>query len=262
MGGMSSPESLDPLGRFSDRVGDYVRYRPSYPAAAIAFLGSRIGLSGASTVADVGSGTGIFTGLLLATGAHVLAVEPNDAMRSAAEVQFAGRRNFTSVRGAAEATGLADRSVSLVTCAQAFHWFDVAAARREFSRILSPGGWCALVWNTSVIGKSEFAVGYERIKEEFGTDFRTIRLEAFEREGRFDAFFGPGKWEKETFANFQSLDLAGLRGRLLSSSYAPKAGQPGHEGMMTALDQLFERCQKDGAVRMDYDTEVFFGRLG
>src|ERR1017187_8835274 len=154
----SAPESsdLDPLRRFSDRVEDYVRYRPGYPAGLIRALRSKAGLAQTSVVADVGSGTGIFTRLLLDEGARVFAVEPNDTMRGAAEAELRSRANFVSVKGTAEATGLEDHSVSLVTCAQAFHWFDPAGTRREFRRILAAGGWCALIWNTAIAGGSDF----------------------------------------------------------------------------------------------------------
>jgi len=188
-------------------------------------------------------------------------VEPNDAMRAAAEAEFRGTARFRSAKGSAEATGLADCAVSLVTCAQAFHWFEPSAAGREFTRILVPGGWCALIWNTAVADASDFAAGYERLKEEFGTDFARVRREYVGNSGRLDGFFGPGRWERREFANFQTLDFTGLRGRLLSSSYAPKEGHPRHPEMIAALGRLFERCQRDGAVRMDYRTEVFLGRL-
>jgi SAM-dependent methyltransferase len=259
---MAMPTSdPDPLRRFSDRVDDYVRYRPGYPPAVIGLLQAEAGLGPASAVADVGAGTGIFTRLLLDTGAKVFAVEPNEAMRGAAEGQFRGRGNFISVPGTAEATGLADRSAGLVTCAQAFHWFDPERTRREFRRLLVPDGWCALIWNTAIVGGSEFARGYERIKAEFGTDFHAIRHENLEALNRFDPFFGAGAWKKHSFENFQSLDLPGLRGRLLSSSYAPKAGDPRHLPMLAAVEELFGRCQRGGEIRMDYTTDVFLGRF-
>jgi len=260
----SAPDSSDPnpLRRFSNRVGEYVRYRPGYPPGVVRLLRKRAGLAATSIVADVGSGTGIFTRLLLETGATVFAVEPNDAMRGAAEGQFRDRARFVSVKGTAEATGLGDHSVSLVTCAQSFHWFEPAGTRREFGRILTRDGWCALIWNTAVVGGTDFAAGYERIKEEFGTDFQSVRHEGLERTGRIDAFLGSAGWTKETFANSQTLDFEGLKGRLLSSSYAPKEGHPRHEPMMKALGELFDRCHEAGAVRMDYNTEVFLGRLG
>jgi SAM-dependent methyltransferase len=227
----------------------------------IRFLGTETGLAQTGAVADVGSGTGIFTRLLLDTGATVFAVEPNDSMRGAAEAEFRARGNFRSVKGTAEATGLGDRTISLVTCAQAFHWFEPAGARREFSRILVRGGWCAVVWNTRVVGGSGFSAGYDGIAEEFGTDSRRVRHENIAKTGRFDGFFGAGNWETREFDNFQTLDFGGLKGRLLSSSYAPKEGHPRHGPMIAALKALFERFQRDGLVRMDYRTELFLGRL-
>lgn len=213
-------------------------------------------------MADVGSGTGIFTRLLLAAGAKVYAVEPNDAMRQAAEAEFRASANFISVKGSAEATGLKDHSVSLLTCAQAFHWFDPAGARREFSRILAPGGWCAVIWNTAVVGTGAFALGYEKIKNDFGTDFTRVRHEKIEKTGRFDAFFGAGRWQRHGFDNFQELDFEGLKGRVLSSSYMPKETHPTYPAMVAALQELFGRCEKGGIIRMDYETELFLGQLG
>ncbi len=252
---------LDPLNRFSDRVDNYVRYRPTYPAEAIHYLGANVGLSEESVVADVGAGTGIFTRLLLETGARVFAVEPNDAMRGAADAALRHHANFQSVQGTAEATGLPDASVSLITCAQAFHWFRLEETRREFRRILRPGGWCAVIWNTPVVDGSEFAIGYEQIKEKFGTDFEQVKQVNVDSAGRFDVFFGPGKWQRQEFGNLQTLDLDGLKGRMLSSSYAPTEGHPRFGAMLAALEALFHRCQRDNTVQMDYKTEVFSGRF-
>ncbi len=257
----SGTTDLDPLRRFSDRVEDYVRYRPGYPAGVTQFLGAKAGLAIGSNVADVGAGTGIFTRMLLDTGAMVAAVEPNDAMRGAAETEFRGRANFRSVKGTAEATGLPGGSMSLITCAQAFHWFEPSGSRKEFRRILARDGWCSMIWNTAIVDGSDFAIGYERLKEEFGTDFKRVRHETVEKTGRFDGFFGPGNWERQDFGNSQTLDLKGLRGRLLSSSYAPKAGHPRFNAMIAALTVLFDSCQRAGAVRIEYKTEVYAGQL-
>jgi SAM-dependent methyltransferase len=254
--------NLDPLRRFSDRVENYVKYRPDYPAGVFHFLAANAGLSPAAIVADIGAGTGIFTRQLLETGARVIAVEPNDAMRAAAEAEFRGRANFESARGSGEESGLPDASVSLITCAQAFHWLEPARARREFMRILRPGGRCALVWNTPIVTGSDFAVGYERIKEEFGTDFHKVRSENIVRKEGFDAFFGVGRWGRTDFGHFQTLDYPGLKGRMLSSSYAPKEGHPRFGAMLAALEELFERCRDGGVVRMEYTTEVFLGTFG
>jgi len=251
----------DPRQRFSDRVGDYVRYRPGYPPAAMDWVARRAGLGAGSPVADIGSGTGIFTGLLLAIGATVFAVEPNDAMRAAAEAALGDRPNFRSIPGSAEETGLPAHSVGLVTCAQAFHWFDVPRTRLEFTRILRPGGWCALIWNSARIGASAFAQGYEAIKETYGIDFQQIRHEGRVRDERCDQLYGAGRWELHSFDSAQPLDLAGLKGRLRSSSYAPKEGHASHAPMMEALSRLFEATQVEGKVTMSYSTNVYLGQL-
>lgn len=253
--------SLDPLHRFSDRVQDYVRFRPSYPPELIAHLRHQAGLGPGCMVADVGAGTGIFTRLLLETGARVFAVEPNDAMRAAAEVELARNPRFTSVPGTSEQTGLPDRSVGLITCAQAFHWFEPMATRREFRRIGSTGAWCALVWNEPIADATEFSQGYERIKENYGTDFEAVRHRSTERKDIYDRFFGRRTWEKRSFGNFQVLDFEGLKGRLLSSSYAPKEGHPSHPPMLAALRELYERCQQGDMIRMDYRTNLYLGQF-
>jgi SAM-dependent methyltransferase len=255
-----APDNPHPLERFTNRVDDYVRYRPRYPAELIGFLAGRFDLGAGPPVADVGAGTGIFTRQLLDAGARVFAVEPNEAMRRAAEAALAGRPGFVSVGGTAEQTTLAPRSVVLVTCAQAFHWFDPARTRAEFIRILRPEGAAALVWNTSVAGGSDLAAGFEAIKSRFGTDYQRIRHENIPPE-RFDAFFGRGAWEKRQFENHQLLDWDGFRGRLLSSSYAPTAGDPRHGPMLAELSDLFRRCERAGSVRLDYRTELFLGRF-
>ncbi len=254
-------EGLNPTQRFTDRVDNYVLYRPSYPDGLIAHLADTCRIGRNSRVADIGSGTGIFTRLLLATGATVFAVEPNAAMRDAAECALRSEPGFRSVAGTAESTGLGERSVSLVTCAQAFHWFDPLATSLEFRRILSPAGSCALIWNTMNPTGSAFAVGYEAIKARFGTDFGRVRHEHLRTSTVFEEFFGNRDWRRLVFENFQVLDFAGLKGRLLSSSYAPKKEDPRHGPMLEALRELYDRCEQEGQVRMEYETELYLGHI-
>ena len=137
----------DPTQRFTSRVEHYVRYRPSYPRDLLDLLETRCGLSSASVVADVGSGTGILSELFLENGNRVIGIEPNKEMREAAERRLRRHPRFTSVAGTAEATTLDDASADFVAAGQAFHWFDPERARTEFSRILKPGGWVVLAWN-------------------------------------------------------------------------------------------------------------------
>jgi SAM-dependent methyltransferase len=252
--------SSHPTERFGSRVDDYRRWRPGYPPEVVPWLVKRCGLSIGDPVADVGSGTGLFSRELLAARLRVQAIEPNGPMRAAAEAEFAGDSNFLSVNGTAESTGLADASVSLVGAAQAFHWFDPVLTRREFARILKPRGHVALIWNVRR-DDSLFLVGYEALLREHAPEYSRSGKPVQADERVVSAFFAPGLFQQASFAYEQQFDRLGLRGRLLSSSYAPMPGMPGHEAMMAALDCLFEEHQRQARVTFGYVTRVFVGRL-
>jgi len=242
--------------RFSDRVADYVRYRPEYPEELLRTLEEEAGLAAASVVADVGSGTGISARLLLRSGATVYGVEPNESMRRAAEALLGTEERFHSVAGTAEDTTLADASVDLVTAGQAFHWFDRTRFRAEAGRILRPGGRVALFWNRRRTDASPFLRAYEQLLRRYGTDYAEVDHARLGPDD-FAAFFA-GPYTSHHFPNEQSFDFEGLRGRLLSSSYVPGSGHPSHEPMLCALRELFGAHQKDGQVRFEYDSELYF----
>jgi SAM-dependent methyltransferase len=248
----------DAKQRFSDRVDDYVRYRPRYPAALFQVIEEDVGLDPSWVVADVGSGTGLSAELFLDHGSRVFAVEPNAEMREAAERLLRAHAGFTSVPGSAENTGLDAGSVDIVVAGQAFHWFDPPAAREEFSRILRPPKWVALFWNARHTEGTAFLTGYEALLQCFGTDYAEVRHEGA-RDRAISFFRGPSV--RRVVPNEQALDRAGLRGRVLSSSYMPAPGQAGHEEMLQAIDELFVRHASGGSVSLTYDTEVFIGSL-
>jgi len=137
----------DSIRRFSSRVDDYIKYRPTYPPAVVRLLMDECGLTTDSFVADVGSGTGILSELLLRYGSRVFGIEPNREMRAAAERLLQNYTHFASVDATAETTTLADRSVDFVTAGQAFHWFDAERAFAELARVLRPGGRVGILWN-------------------------------------------------------------------------------------------------------------------
>jgi len=250
----------DPTRRFSDRVDAYVKYRPSYPAAVLEILRARCGLTAATSVADIGSGTGLLTGLFLNNGNPVFAVEPNPEMRAAGERLLAHQDGFTSVPGTAEATTLPDHSIDLVTSGQAFHWFDRAAAGVEFARILRPGGWVALIWNERETETTPFLRAYETLLHTYATDYAQVDHRQIDDVLLAD-FFSPQPMTLETLQNRQDFDLDGVRGRLLSSSYAPAAGHPNHDPMLAELARLFAAHAVDGRVAFTYTTKVYLGRL-
>jgi SAM-dependent methyltransferase len=227
---MSVPDATQ---RFSSRVDNYVLHRPGYPAEVLSLLRAQCGLTPDSVVADIASGTGIFTRLLLENGNPVFGVEPNAEMRQAGEKYLADFPRFTSRNGTAEATTLAAQSMDLITAAQAAHWFNLGQARREFVRILKPGGWCVLLWNERQLDSTPFLRAYEHLLREYGSDYQQVRHEL--TTVRIDEFFAPSPSRERGFASRQEFDYPALQGRLLSSSYAPQAGDPKYRPMLHEL---------------------------
>ncbi len=249
---------LDPTQRFTSRAENYARYRPGYPPEVIDCLREACGLTPHSVVADIGSGTGILTALFLGNGNQVYAVEPNAAMRAAAEAALGDQPNFVSINGRAEATTLAGGSVDLVAAGQAFHWFDAVASRVEFGRILRPEGFVALIWNARAYRDDPLMADYERALGEFGMGHNTVRHRA--HAGQMEALFVNGH-ETRTFTHTRPLTYEMFWGGFLSSSYAPLPGEPRYEAVQHALQQVFETHQRGGWVTFLYTTEVHFGQL-
>lgn len=254
------PPPDDPTRRFTGRVDDYARYRPSYPDELLHMLRDELGLRREHVIADVGSGTGILTEPFLANGNLVFAVEPNRAMAEEAVRRLGGHGLFRDVDGRAEATGLEPAQVDFVVAGQAFHWFDAAGTRDEFRRILKPGGWVVLVWNIRRVDDTPFLRDYEAFLRRWGTDYREVSSR-YADEAAMRTLFGPDGYRARRFEYRQMFDLAGLRGRLLSSSYTPAEGDPRRAPMLAALADLFEARQDQGRVAFEYDTHVYYGRL-
>ncbi|RFM29524.1 class I SAM-dependent methyltransferase [Deminuibacter soli] len=251
---------LQPEKRFSNRVGNYVKFRPTYPASLLQFMQQEFALPPGAMVADVGSGTGILTALLLQQQWEVFGVEPNEPMRLAAETALANEPLFHSINATGEQTTLPGASMALITVAQAFHWLQPAAARKEFARILQPGGHVALIWNLRLLD-SPFGQAFEAIKKTYGTDYEKIRKA---HEPELADFFAPAPLAIKSFRHAQYLDLDGLKGQLLSSSYMPLENQPGYTEMIQATTDLYNRFQQNGMVEIAYETKLHYnaGPLG
>lgn len=254
-------EIPNPQQRFTKRAEDYARTRPDYPDAVLDCAERELRPPARGVIADIGSGTGIFTRLWLERGYHVFAVEPNAAMRDEAERQLQGRDGFCSVNGSAEATGLPAHSVDMVTAAQAFHWFDVRKARREFARILRPPGRVCIVWNDRKLSGSAFLENYESTLHKFALDYVQVSEATRKKAGQLEHFFDPGSLRMHTFPNAQSFDFPEFVSRVLSSSYVPPAGHPQHLPLLQELQRLFDAHQIGGRVRFEYDTNVYLGTV-
>jgi ubiquinone/menaquinone biosynthesis C-methylase UbiE len=250
---MTNPlEQLQPTARFSNRVSNYARYRPSYPEAVIGFLQKTTGLQKEWTIADIGSGTGIFSELLLRSGYKVWGVEPNREMREEAEKNLAGYKKFTSINGKGEQTFLTGNSIDLITVAQAFHWMDKAAAKEEFRRILNPGGFIVLLWNTRLT-HTPFLKAFEDLKIKYGTDYKASRMG---KEKDIEAFFHPRPLTQKYFYHEQILEYEALKGQLLSTSYVPLEGEK-YNQMILALEDIFNKNNENGFVKIEYETKVY-----
>lgn len=245
--------------RFSNRVENYVKYRPGYPPEILRLFKDELNLRTDSIVADIGAGTGISARIFLENGNPVFAVEPNEAMREAAIEFLKDYPKFTPVRGTSENTTLENDSVDFVVAAQAFHWFERAETRREFKRILKDAGYVVLIWNERQLDSTDFLREYETFLHEYATDYATVRHENTSPEMIGDFF--QTSFQRKTFQMSQKFDYAGLEGRLLSSSYTPTAENPRFEPMIKELKRLFTKHEKDGRINFLYNTKVYYGQL-
>lgn len=246
---------MDTTQRFSDRVLNYVRFRPGYPKKVLEFLVEAVSLASSWKIADLGSGTGISTALFLDNGNTVYGVEPNAPMRKKAEELLGGRPGFISIDGTAEHTTLSDGLIDLIIAGQAFHWFDPVAAKKECMRILRPGGSIALMWNERQ-KDSDFEKAYEELLQTFGTDYKEVNhSNVTERE--LNAFFSPAPFALKVTDNRQAFDWERLEGRLLSSSYIPLEQNDTYKKMMSQLRSIFDAYQRDGNVYFDYQTKLY-----
>jgi SAM-dependent methyltransferase len=247
---------MDSTQRFSDRVENYARFRPHYPEDLIRFLAEL--LPPPAVLADIGSGTGILSAQLLRAGYTVLAVEPNAPMRQEAERQLAENPEFHSVAGTAEATTLAAGAAQAITCAQSFHWFDRVRCRLEFQRILREPSVVLLIWNERIPeGPME---EYDRILQESIPEYCAFGRRHVTNDD-IGQFFAPEPCEVVHFPNNQLLDREAFIGRVLSSSYVPNAGKPGHEAVMEKFRKFFDDYAKDGRIEVPYQTRVLFARV-
>lgn len=250
---------MDSTKRFSNRVEDYIKYRPGYPAAVIDFLQQEYKLTTDKLIADIGAGTGISSALFLDAGYKVLAVEPNKEMREKAVELLHQYPGFHAIDGTAENTTLQPGSVDAIVAGQAFHWFDVTKSRNEFKRILKEDGLVVLIWNERQI-TSEFEKAYDQLIIKYGKDYVEINHRNIDAAS-IAAFYSPGEMHLQTFANKQVFDFEGFKGRLLSSSYMPVHGDAVFDDMIRELKTLFLQYAENGRITINYITNVYTGHL-
>lgn len=251
---------METVERFSNRVENYIRYRPGYPPEVLQLFRDEMDLTPSSVLADIGSGTGISSRIFLENGNTVYGVEPNAAMRNAAISLLKKFSNYKPVEGTAEYTTLPDSSVNIILAAQAFHWFEPEKTRIEFKRIIQEGGFVALMWNERQLDTTSFLREYEHFLLTNASDYEKVRHENVTSDVLSNFF--KSDFSQKTFANKQILDFEGLRGRMLSSSYMPSESDERFASVENELRKLFEKhTDADGKVAILYDTNVFYTQI-
>lgn len=247
---------------FSGKFANYSKYRPGYPQGILKLMEEHIGLTTGTVVADIGSGTGIFSRLFIENGNTVYGVEPNDEMRHYSSVSFRAHRGFHSVNGTGENTGLKDNSIDLVVCAQAFHWIDPDSAKEEFRRILGDKGHVALIWNDKTLDENTFNSEYESICrrfKRFRPKYNSSGKSLIDHNVLINFF--KGEYESLELENHQELTFEGVLGRYSSASYAIGPGATGYESLVTEMEEAFRKHQTGGLVRIQYITKIFLGTV-
>jgi SAM-dependent methyltransferase len=224
---------------FARSAEAYETGRPGYPAAAL----EQLRLSPGLRVLDLAAGTGKLTRALVASGARVTAVEPVAEMRATLP------DDVEALDGTAEAIPLDDGAVGLVTVAQAFHWFDGAAALAEIHRVLRPGGRLALLWNRR-LEDDPVNRAIEAIVEPYRAGTPTHRGDAWRAAFERTTLFGP--LEEHVFPNEQVLDEDGLAARIRSISFIACLPELERVRVLVRARALTE----GGRVTLPYRTEV------
>lgn len=249
------------IDRFSNKAEKYELYRPGYTEESILKILDLCNVvsNNGIKVADIGSGTGKFTQLLLDKGFYVYAVEPNEQMRSIAEVKFKDFNNFYSINKTAEDTGLKDNSVSIITAAQSFHYFDLEKTKEEFMRILKAEGKVVLLWNFR-LRESDFIKEYEEIIYNFHSN-KVSPTHAQDKmtDDVFKKFFAT--YEIINIENSQAFDFDGLWGRTLSNNHMPNENETEYLILYNSVKKLFDKYQEDGKILFKYRTQIVVGDL-
>lgn len=247
---------MDNTKKFSGKADVYQKARPNYAQALLDFVAQKWQIGEGSLVADIGSGTGIFTRQLLGLGAKVYGVEPNADMRAKAEELLGEDPNFMSVVGTAEQTTLPDHSFHLVTAAAAFHWFDTERFKQECARILMPGAPVVLAWNEMKM-LAEINQGRERIYKKYCPNFNGFSG-GNDKEDRIKGAFFDGTLQKRRFPNPLSYDRQTFINRALSSSYSLIETDPEFGAYLAELGELFDQHAVDGKIVLPQDSVAYF----
>lgn len=245
------------INRFEGKSEIYAKVRPKYALKFFDYLKNTLNIPSGTVFADIGSGTGIFTEQLLSCGYKVFAVEPNGGMRRKAEEKLSANQNFVSVNGSDSNTALPDKSVDFITAAQAFHWFDQEAFRRECGRILKPGGKVIIIYNSrdkNVDCTKALANLHYKYNSEFHGFSNGMSNE------KCISFFS-GKCDIFRADNTLTYDRQGYVNRVLSSSYAMKEDDSRYNEYIKEINKIFDRFSADNLISIPTQTIAYIGEI-
>lgn len=249
---------MDNTDKFSGRAESYVKARPDYASEMIHYITDKFGITENTIIADVGSGTGKFSKEFLKLGCKVFCVEPNDDMRNTAEKLLSSYPNFISVNGTCDNTALEDKSIDIVTVAQAFHWFDADKFKLECKRILKTGGTVVLAYNHRV-DSSEFVIENAEICKKFCPNFKGFSNKFNDTAiSKINTFFN-GKYEIQKFPNNLTYSKEKFIERMLSASYSLTEKDNNFDEYIKALEQLFDKYSVDNIVTMPNESFSYIG---
>lgn len=248
---------MDNTQKFDGKAAVYAKARPGYANELVRLLSDN-GVGKDSFVADIGSGTGIFSKVLLELGCNVYGIEPNEDMRRESEKLLAHFTTFDPVNGAAENTTLRDRSVDFITVAQAFHWFDIEKFKMECQRIIKDNGKVILIWNSRIM-ESPLVKENEQIFQRFCPDFKGFSGGIGYMDESIQNFFN--NFTVNRFPNYLSFAKAKFIERNLSASYSLKENDAQYDLYLTELNNLFDKYAVDGMLLVPNETIVYIGEV-
>ena len=250
---------MDGVSRFLGRAQDYAVARPGYPAPLLQLLREKHGIEAGSRVADVGSGTGLLSRLLLRSGATVYGVEPNKEMRAAAEADLGEAVGFVSLDGSAEDLPFDDATLDMIACGQSFHWFDPDKAREEFSRTLHGLGIVLLAWNSLDEAAGGVSEAVQSILRE-AEDGKVHDLIKGERELR--TWYGSSDYHCQILKHTHTLLEEQIIPYARSRSYWPDPESDLGRRMEAKLLKAVSPYLNNGQITLKVSCEVHLGQLG
>lgn len=241
--------------RFTGKAEVYNKFRSSYPRELIDYLYTKVGFKSSSVIADIGSGTGILSRLLLERNSKVFAIEPNDDMRKIAEKSL-DFKNYYSIKASAENTGIKEKSIDFITAAQAFHWFNISGFKVEAQRILKENGKIVLIWNTRDYEAEVIRKDYEIRKK---TAIDTKGLRQTDIPSNLFNYYKEETCVYKTFQNDLILSKEAYIGMNLSRSYSPseEKHQKNFHALVEGLSEIFDGFSDGGLMVFPQFTRLY-----